>query len=103
MTRLHLRYDAAHFPEDLVFQETADRENFQGRYVMRHPWTGSDSCPAANEYHKQLRQRHEQEAENLATLTGWTVDEIRRRMSLGASTPDGKKDDKKWYEGLWKN
>ena len=25
VTRLHVRYDAAHFPEDLVFQETADR------------------------------------------------------------------------------
>ena len=41
VTRLHLRYDAAHFPEDLVFQETADRTNFQGRYVLRHPWTGT--------------------------------------------------------------
>src|SRR5262249_51619218 len=29
ITRLHVRYDAAHFPEDLVFQETADRSNFQ--------------------------------------------------------------------------
>ena len=31
LTRLHVRYDNAHFPEDLVFQETADRSNFQGR------------------------------------------------------------------------
>jgi hypothetical protein len=36
MTRLHVRYDSAHFPEDLVFQETADQETFQGRYVLRH-------------------------------------------------------------------
>ena len=40
MTRLHVRYDDAHFPEDLVFQETADRTNFQGRYVLRHEWKG---------------------------------------------------------------
>ena len=40
ITRLHVRYDAAHFPEDLVFQETADRTNFQGRYVLRHAWKG---------------------------------------------------------------
>ena len=40
LTRLHVRYDAAHFPEDLVFQETADRTNFQGRYVLRHEWKG---------------------------------------------------------------
>ena len=45
VTRLHVRYDAAHFPEDLVFQETADRANFQGRYVLRHPWKGDASCP----------------------------------------------------------
>ena len=46
LTRLHVRYDDAHFPEDLVFQETADRANFQGRYVLRHAWTGADSVPA---------------------------------------------------------
>src|SRR5262249_37548272 len=41
ITRLHVRYDNAHFPEDLVFQETPDRNNFQGRYVLRHAWTSS--------------------------------------------------------------
>ncbi len=50
VTRLHLRYDNAHFPEDLVFQETGDRTNFQGRYVLRHPWTGEAKCDAAKEY-----------------------------------------------------
>ena len=50
MTRLHVRYDAAHFPEDLVFQETADRTNFQGRYVLRHEWKGEASCEAARQY-----------------------------------------------------
>src|SRR5215813_13258266 len=44
ISRLHVRYDNAHFPEDLVFQETGDRANFQGRYVLRHAWTGGDSC-----------------------------------------------------------
>ena len=40
----------AHFPEDLVFQETGDRANFQGRYVLRHPWAGGDACEAARRY-----------------------------------------------------
>lgn len=35
VTRLHVRYDAEHFPADLVFQQTGDRQNFQGRYVIR--------------------------------------------------------------------
>src|SRR5262249_26120112 len=43
VTRMHVRYDAKSFPEDLVFLETRDRENFQGRYIMRHPWTGGGS------------------------------------------------------------
>ena len=51
LTRLHVRYSAATFPEDLTFQQTQDQENFQARYVIRHPWTGSpDACAAAPRY-----------------------------------------------------
>ena len=70
LTRLHVRYDAAHFPEDLMFQETPDRSNFQARYILRHPWTGTDECPAAITYRQQLRERHEREAQTLTSLTG---------------------------------
>src|SRR5688572_16340921 len=73
LTRLHVRYDGAHFPEDLVFQETGDRTNFQGRYVMRHPWTGDASCDGARAYRLSVRERQEQEAQQLASLTGWPV------------------------------
>src|SRR6267142_6943867 len=31
LTRLHLRYDAAHFPEDLLLHETGDRVSWQAR------------------------------------------------------------------------
>jgi hypothetical protein len=37
ITRLHVRYDAEHFPEDIMFQETADYGNFQASYILRHP------------------------------------------------------------------
>jgi hypothetical protein len=80
VTRLHVRYDREHFPEDLAFQETADRTNFQGRYVLRHPWQGDSSCDAARTYRERLGRRHEQEAQNLATLTGWDIGDIRRKM-----------------------
>jgi hypothetical protein len=80
LTRLHLRYDNAHFPEDLVFQETGDRTNFQGRYVLRHAWTGADTCPAAIQYRHEVPQRLENEARTLALLTGWSIDDIRRQM-----------------------
>jgi hypothetical protein len=102
LTRLHVRYDNAHFPEDLVFQETADRANFQGRYVLRHAWTGGDSCDAAGAYRRDLRQRHEQEAGRLASLTGWDRSNIRKRMGLDdRSGPPPRQP--AWWERLWKN
>ncbi len=80
VTRLHVRYDAEHFPEDLFLTETRDRTNFQGRYVLRYPWTGTATCPQAQEYRRSLPRRFTMEAQNLASLTGWTLEEIRRRM-----------------------
>ncbi len=80
LTRLHVRYDASHFPEDLVFQETADRTNFQGRFVLRHPWQGGETCDATREYRRALVDRREKEAQTLAWLTGWDINEIRGKM-----------------------
>ena len=80
VTRLHVRYDRDHFPEDLAFQETADRQNFQGRYVLRHPYAGDTSCSSAQDYRGSLGRQQEQQAQNLATLTGWDVNAIRRKM-----------------------
>src|SRR5262245_27860175 len=100
VTRMHVRYDAAHFPEDLVLQETADRTNFQGRYVLRHPWTGNDECPATEEYRRELAQRHEQDAQQLADLTGWDIADIRTQMNLRAAMPNGP-ESKTWWEKIW--
>ena len=80
VTRLHVRYDAAHFPEDLAFQETRDRANFQGRYILRHPFRGSANCKAGDDYLASLPARFEAEANALADLTGWNSTEIRARM-----------------------
>ena len=98
VTRLHVRYDRERFPEDLVFQATSDRSNFQGRYVMQHPWTGPADCPAGAQYKQQLRARQEQEARTLAELTGWDAATIRQKMKLDA----GGGGDKKWYERIWR-
>jgi hypothetical protein len=79
-TRLHVRYDAKSFPEDIVFQETYDRENFQGRYVLRHPWQGNASCPAAQAYSRDLPMRFAKEAANLVELTGWAHNKVEVEM-----------------------
>jgi hypothetical protein len=83
LTRLHVRYDGAHFPEDLVFQETGSRENFQGRYVLRHDWTGPATCDAAKAYLKAASDRREKEAQELASLTGWDIAKIRAKQQSG--------------------
>ena len=98
LSRLHVRYDNAHFPEDLVFQETGDRANFQGRYVLRHPWTGGDSCSAAVDYRRAVDDRRAREAAQLATLTGWNVADIRKKM--GGVVPV--RVEPAWWERLWK-
>jgi hypothetical protein len=66
-----------------VFQETADRSTFQGRYVLRHTWTGDATCDAATRYRASLPERHEDEARALAGLTGWDINEIRREIYVG--------------------
>jgi hypothetical protein len=91
VTRLHVRYDAKSFPEDLTFIETADRENFQGRYIMQHPYEGKISCSAGESYRASLPARFEQEARTLADLTGWPLKEIETRMAAnGQPMPDAK-------------
>lgn len=100
LTRLHVRYDQAHFPEDLMFQETPDRSNFQARYILRHPWIGQDDCPAAAAYRRQLVERYEREAQTLAHLTGWPIGDIRKSMSI---PPLPVSDETTWYQRLWGN
>src|SRR5262249_35085079 len=82
VTRLHVRYDAQSFPEDLALMETGDRGNFQGRYVLRHPFTGDASCQAGDAYRAALPARFREEAKNLAGLTGWAQADIEARMAL---------------------
>ena len=99
MTRLHVRYDAEHFPDDLRFQETGDRSNFQGRYILRHPWAGDDSCESVTAYRRALAQRHEQQAQTLASLTGWDIQSIRQKMGTDDLYPVP--EPRSWWERIW--
>lgn len=72
MTRLHLRYDRATFPQDLVFQETPNKNNFQVRYVMHNP-VKNVNCGEGGAYFKKVYERRIKELDQLASLTGWDV------------------------------
>jgi len=98
VTRLHLRYDREHFPEDLMFQETGDRSNYQGRYVIRHPFKGKLSCDASA-YEASVRERQDREAQQLANLTGWDLATIREKIAwFGGKRPEDKQP---WWKKLW--
>lgn len=95
ITRLHVRYTRDKFPEDLKFQSTSDRTNFQGRYVIRHPFSGEITCNAGKEYQQSVRDRQEQEAKTLASLTGWSMTDIRHRIQFVEAQPV------QWWDNLW--
>ena len=97
LTRLHVRYDQERWPEDLLFQETGDQQNFQARYVLQHPFRGDVSCAAGQEYSQQLRVRRTEEAKTLAALTGWEPGGIRKKMG-----PDPHPvAPRQWWKTLW--
>ena len=93
ITRLHVRYTRDKFPEDLKFQSTSDRTNFQGRYVIRHPFVQEDSAKqycsrtpgsyrrAYLRYQLELSRRRKINAQTLSDLTGWNIQEIRQKIA----------------------
>jgi hypothetical protein len=90
VTRLHVRYDAQSFPEDLAFIETSDHDSFQVRYVMHRPFEGG-SCLAAKIYRDSLPARFKKEAENVVNLTGWPQKDIAARMAANGQPISGAK------------
>jgi hypothetical protein len=98
ITRLHVRYTRPKFPEDLTFQATPNKENFQGRYVMRHPFKGKVSCDQGRAYMRELPKRREKEAQNLANLTGWDINTIRKKMGI---TRASNEQDESWWQKVF--
>ena len=91
ITRLHVRYRRDKFSEDLMFQETSNRQQFQGRYILRHPFTGEMNCKAGQDYQRSLPARFEQEAQTLARLTAWKLQNIHKKISQPIP----------WWRSIW--
>jgi hypothetical protein len=91
ISRIHVRYARNNFPEDLVFQQTKNRDNFQGRYVIRHPFKGNLTCAAGKRYQQALSTRQNKEFQNLANITGWNINDIRKQAqpTKDNKTPSG--------------
>jgi hypothetical protein len=50
-------------------------------------------------YREELRARAEREATALSRLTGWPIEDIRRKMA--ALYPAPRPDDRPWWKKLW--
>ncbi|TAH41783.1 MAG: DUF2330 domain-containing protein [Bacteroidetes bacterium] len=72
-TRLHVSYDRANFAQDLVFQETPNKQNFQARYILTHPAPGPFTCDEGKAYLQELRKKRYRELQELHSLTGWDI------------------------------
>ena len=107
VTRLHVRYDAKSFPEDLKFKSTGNKQNFQGRYVLRHAFDGEMKCEAAKDYMTMVNKRKEKEVKTLANLTGWKRADIWNDIEeagVGTKFEIKAKDDDRgptWWQDLW--
>ena len=105
VTRLHVRYDAESFPEDLKFKQTGDRQNFQGRYILRHAYDGEMDCPEAEKYKRDVNDRKEKEIKTLANLTGWETKYIRTKIKASGKGElfdlDKPKKKTDWWNQIW--
>lgn len=94
-TRMHLTYDREHFPQDLLFQETANKERFQGRYIITHPAAGDFSCEKGQTYIQDLNKRRWNELYTYQWLTGRDItahyDYPKEFDHFLNKTPQGKK------------
>lgn len=80
VTRLHAQYSKGQMPQDIMFRETTNRESFQGRYEMNHPFDGDVSCEDAKDYIQNTRTRLRREAVDFADMTGWDIRKIEQNI-----------------------
>ncbi len=72
ITRQHVRYSRSDFPQDLMFQETPNKRNFQGRYVINRS-VEKANCEEAIGYFDMVLDRRNDELENLERYANWDI------------------------------
>jgi hypothetical protein len=63
--------------------------------VINHPYTGEMTCDLADAYQESVRDRQEEEIQNLARLTNWNINDIRSQAHLLPV------EEKPWWRRLW--
>lgn len=70
-TRMHVRYRTETFPQDLMFQDTPDKDPFQGRYVVHRVADSYFECKVGQQYLQALIGTRKAELKTMEKLTGW--------------------------------
>jgi hypothetical protein len=73
-TRLHVRYTRDLYPQDLMFQVTANKEFFQSAFKINHPAASNFNCDQAKSYIEDIIYRRREELNNIQYLAGWNPD-----------------------------
>lgn len=84
VTRIHMRYREETHPNELVMQVTDNRENFQGRYIMRHAAVLNDAekqLVCGIEYIEQRKVYEAEAAANFERLTGSSLNDLRAQAA----------------------
>jgi hypothetical protein len=74
LTRIHARYNRTLYPQDLLFQETMNKEAVRTHFRINHPSAGSLDCDQAGGYIEDVIYRRREELNNLAFLAGWDIE-----------------------------
>ncbi len=80
VTRVHMRYREETHPNELIMQVTDNKENFQGRYIMRHAAVLNDAekkLVCGIEYLEQRKAYEAKTAANFERLTGSSLHDLR--------------------------
>ena len=105
LSKLHFRYTRDGFPEDLVFQETGNRTPFAMSFTVQH-LAKNLNCEEGQAYLRGIPTRRKQEAQTLASLTGWDLADINEKMGnlpepqpVAPPVPPPK--EKAWWQKIW--
>ncbi|MEZ4751010.1 MAG: DUF2330 domain-containing protein [Bdellovibrionota bacterium] len=97
VTRVHAKPGAE---DSLQFRESKSMDNFQAKFAIRHPWVPPQrTCAQASDYMRKVKGRRETEAQTLAGLTGWTIEDVYKQMGAQSALLD---QERKWYEKIFK-
>jgi len=77
VTRLRVRYNRKHWPQDIRFQVTPNTNAFHAVYNVAHRFQGKSVCAVDGDqmknYRRQLSKRRSQELQSMVHLTGWSM------------------------------